>query len=160
MKGFPGGSDGKQSACNAGDPGFTPWVGKIPWRRKWQPTWVFLPGKSQRQRSLAGYSPWCCKRVRHDFKQQQSLYLQRPFTLASQPPASLSIVSHLSCVWLCATLWTIALQVPLPMRFSRQKYWSGLPFPSPGDLLDPGIQPASPALAGGFFATEPPGKPS
>ena len=38
--------------------GFNPWVGKIPWRRKWQPTPVFLPGESQGQRSLAGYSPW------------------------------------------------------------------------------------------------------
>ena len=43
--GFPGGSDGKESACNAGDSGSTPWVGKIPWKRKWQPTPVFLPGE-------------------------------------------------------------------------------------------------------------------
>ena len=52
-----------ESACNAGWnlPGFDPWVGKIPWRRKWQPTPVFLPGKSHGQRSLAGYSPWGCK---------------------------------------------------------------------------------------------------
>ena len=42
---FPGGSDGKESACNAGDPGFDPWVGKIPWRRKWQATSEFLPGE-------------------------------------------------------------------------------------------------------------------
>ena len=51
---------------------------------------------------------------------------------------------------------------PLSMRISRQDYWSGLPFPSPGDLPDPGMEPvspASPALAGGFFATESPGKP-
>ena len=54
-----GGSDGKESACNAGDPGSLP--GKIPWRRKWQPTPVFLPGKSHGQRSLLGFSPWCCK---------------------------------------------------------------------------------------------------
>jgi len=46
------------------------------------------------------------------------------------------------------------------MRFHKQEYWSGLPFPSPGDLPDPGIKPASPALVGGFFTTEPPGKPS
>ena len=46
------------------------------------------------------------------------------------------------------------------MVFPRQKYWSGLPFPSPGDLPDPGIEPTSPALAGGFFTTEPPGNPS
>ena len=45
------------------------------------------------------------------------------------------------------------------MGFSRQEYWSGLPFPSLGDLPDPGIEPVSPALAGGFFTTEPPGKP-
>ena len=57
------------------------------------------------------------------------------------------------------TPWTIACQAPLSMGFSRQEYWSGLPFPSPGDLLDAGIKPTSPALAGGFFTTEPPGKP-
>ena len=51
---FPGGSDSKESACNVGRPEFDPWVGKIPWRRKWQPTLVFLPGKSHGQRSLAG----------------------------------------------------------------------------------------------------------
>ena len=45
------------------------------------------------------------------------------------------------------------------MGFPRQEYWSGLPFPSPGDLPDPGTIPASPALAGGFFTAEPPGKP-
>ena len=44
--GFPGGSDGKESACNAGELGFDPWVGKIPWRRAWQPTQIFLPGES------------------------------------------------------------------------------------------------------------------
>ena len=47
----------------------------------------------------------------------------------------------------------------MSMVFSRQKYWSGLPFPSPGDLPEPGIEPASPALAGGFSTTEPPGNP-
>ena len=54
------------------------------------------------------------------------------------------------------TLWTVAHQAPLSMKFSRQEYWSGLPFPPPGDLPDPGIEPASlisPALAGGFFTT-------
>ena len=60
---FSGGSDGKESACNARDRGFDLWVGKIPWRRKWQPTSVFLPGKSHGQRSLAGYTPWGCKEL-------------------------------------------------------------------------------------------------
>ena len=53
----------------------------------------------------------------------------------------------------------IAFQTPLSRRFSRQEYWSGLPFSPPGNLPNPGIKPMSPALAGGFFTTEPPGKP-
>ena len=57
------------------------------------------------------------------------------------------------------TPWTIAHKAPLSMGFPRQEYWGGLPFPSPGDLPDPGIKPASPIFAGGFFTTEPPGKP-
>ena len=70
------------------------------------------------------------------------------------------ILSHW-VVWL-ATPWTIACQVPLPMGFSSQEYWSRLPFPSPGDIPNPGIEPAyppTPALAGILFTTEPPEKP-
>ena len=55
--GFPGRSDSKESACNAGDTGTIPWVGKIPWRKAWQLTPVFLPTESHGQRSLVGYSP-------------------------------------------------------------------------------------------------------
>ena len=58
-----------------------------------------------------------------------------------------------SHVQLCVTLWTVAHQAPLSMGFSRQEYWSGLPCPSPGDLPDPGIEPMSPALAGGYLTT-------
>ena len=65
----------------------------------------------------------------------------------------------LSRVQLFAPLWTVVSQVPPSMVFSRQEYWSGLPFPPPGDLPDPGIEPTSSALAGGFFTTVPPGKP-
>ena len=54
--------------------------------------------------------------------------------------------------------WTADHQAPLSMGFPRQEYWSGLPFPPPGDLADPGIEPASPALAGRFFTTVPSGK--
>ena len=57
------------------------------------------------------------------------------------------------------TLWTVACQVPLSMGFLKQEDWSGFLFPSPGDLLNPGMELMSPALASGFFATEPPGKP-
>ena len=56
-------------------------------------------------------------------------------------------------------LWTAVHQAPLSMGFSRLEYWSGLPFPTPGHLPDPGIEPASPALAGGFFTIKPPRKP-
>ena len=66
----------------------------------------------------------------------------------------------LSRVQLSVTPWTIADQAPLSMGFPRQEYWSGLPFPSLGDLPDPGIEPVSTALADGFFTTEPPGKPN
>ena len=58
-----------------------------------------------------------------------------------------------------ATLWTVAHKAPLSMGFPRQEYRNGLPFPSPGDLPYPGIKPMSPALAGAFFTTEPPGSP-
>ena len=58
VRGFPGGSDGKQSACNAGDPGLIPGSGRSPGEKEWTPTPVYLPGKSHGQRSLAGYSPW------------------------------------------------------------------------------------------------------
>ena len=67
------------------------------------------------------------------------------------------VLSHFSCVWLCATLWTVARQAPLSMGFSRQVgSGSGLPCPPPGDLPDPGI--GSPALTGRFFTTSAPGK--
>ena len=59
-----------------------------------------------------------------------------------------------------ATLRSIAHQAPLSMGIPRQEHWSGLPFPPPGDLPDPGVELRSPALVGGFFTTEPPGKSS
>ena len=68
----------------------------------------------------------------------------------------------LRCVQLFAILWTGACHSPLSMGFSRQEYWSRLPFPTPEDLPETGIEPTSPAslaLAGGFFNTEPPRKP-
>ena len=66
----------KNLPANAGDAGrrlgFDAWVGKIPWRRKWKPTPVFLPGKSHGQRSLVGYSPWGPKKVRQDLATKQT----------------------------------------------------------------------------------------
>ena len=67
-------------------------------------------------------------------------------------------VKSLSCARLLVTPWTAAHQGPLSMGFSRQEYWSGVPFPSPGDLPDPGIKPGSPALQADSLLSEPPGK--
>ena len=69
-------------------------------------------------------------------------------------PVRTCVLSGFRRVRLLATVWTIAHKAPLSLGFSRQGYWSGLPFPSPGDLPNPGIKPVSlmpPALAGGFF---------
>ena len=84
------------------------------------------------------------------------LLLHEAYTLLMCMP------SHFSYVWLFATLWTIACQAPLSMQSSRQEYWSGLPFPSPGSLPNPGIKPVSPAspdIGRWFFTAEPPGTP-
>ena len=80
---------------------------------------------------------------------------------ASHKPFSLCKVrvKLLSCVLLFATPWTVTYQAPLSMGFSRQEYWSGLPFPSPGDLSNPGIEPRSPTLRTVALPSEPPEKP-
>ena len=70
-------------------------------------------------------------------------------------PLSESEVKSLSCVRLFATPWTVAHQAPLSMGFSRQEYWNGLPFLSPGDLPDPGIEPESPALQADSLPSQP-----
>ena len=85
-------------------PGFYPWVRKIPWRRKWQPTPVFLPGESHGRRSLVGSSPWGRKEL--DTTERLHFHLHSCF-------------SH---VWLLAILWTVAHQAPLSMGFFRQEY--------------------------------------
>ena len=68
-------------------------------------------------------------------------------------------MKSLSRVLLFATPWTVAYHAPPSMGFSRQEYWSGLPFPSPGDLPDPGIEPESPALGADALPSAPPGEP-
>ena len=66
-------------------------------------------------------------------------------------------MKSLSRIQLFATPWTVAYQAPRSMEFSRQEYWSGLPFASPGDLPKPGIEPGSPAFQADALASEPPG---
>ena len=90
-------------------------------------------------------------------------YLSEAKNTSGIPPSvPLACAQSLSPVQLFATPWTVVLQAPLSMGLSKQEYWSGLLFPSPGDLTNPGMESpflVSPALAGGFFTTEPPGKP-
>ena len=109
-----------------------------PWKRKWQPTTVLLPGKFHGQRSLVRYSPW----GRKELDMTERLHL-----------------SHFSHVQLFVTLLTMPPQAPLSMRFSRQEYWSELPCSLPGDFPDPGIEPRSPALQADALPSEPPEKP-
>ena len=135
---------GKESTCQSWRRRFDPWVGKIPWRRVWQTTPVFLPGELHGQRRMAGCSLWGHNRVRHNLAMKQ------------QP---CDHMKSLSRVRLFATPWTVTYQAPLSMGFYRQRYWSGLPFTSPGYLPDPGMEPTFSTLASGFFTTEPLGKP-
>ena len=82
-------------------------------------------------------------------------------TICQSKPLSktISSVQLLSRVQLFATPWTVACQAPLSMGFSRQQSWSELPFPSPGDLPNPGLEPSPPALQTDALLSEPPGKP-
>ena len=92
-------------------------------------------------------------------EKMNSLVSSHPNPIVSRPQPFWPQACKFSCIWLFVAPWTAAFQFLCPWEFSRQEYWRGLPFYSPGDLPDPGIEPASPASAGGFFATEPPEKP-
>jgi len=89
-------------------------------------------------------------------EEEPTLYRRLRGKVAGVCERTRAVCCVLSSIWLFPTPWTMAHQAPLSMGFPRQEYWSGLPFPPPGDLPDPGIKPtslASPTLAGGFFTT-------
>ena len=114
--------------------GFNSWVGKIPWKRKWQPTPVFLPGKSHGQRSLVGYSPWGCKRVWHNLatEQQQSICtISHPNFLL--PVTHDQVIKHFhhftsvaqSCPTLCDLMDYIAIRLFPPhkmLKWTKQQH--------------------------------------
>ena len=102
-------------------PGFDPWVGKILWRRAWQPTPVFLPGESHGQRSLVGDKSTGSQRVRDNWSD-----------LAHKHACMWKVLSHVQLFMTPWTPWTH--QATPSMGFFRQEYWNGLPFPSPGVL--------------------------
>ena len=87
------------------------------------------------------------------------IYIAYIYRLPRWFSGEVKLVKLLSHVQLFGTPWTIAHQAPPSMGFSRQEYWSGLPFPSPGDLPDPGIEPKSPTLQADTLTSAPPGKP-
>ena len=175
------------------------------WRRKWQPTPVFLPWRIPGMGEPGGLPSTGSHRVRHDWSnlaaaavtvlykkdldqswsvvikpsdEARKLSLKRIFyrsifgvfwmrnciLFSLSNTVNLSNYCHAAVtVQLCPTLckpMDIACQAPLSMGFSRQEYWSGLPFLPPGDLPGPGIEPKSPALTDGFFTTKPLGKPN
>ena len=122
------------------------------WKQLWNPDFFLnivcvTPGHKYQ---MEGSSPQLTKADQHSWGQIRRFIF------------NLCMLSHFSRIQLFATPWTVARQAPLSMGFSREEYWSGLLCPPPGDLPNPGMEPASPspALAGGFFTTEPSGKPS
>ena len=122
-RGFPGGPSGQASACQRRRPeshGFDPWVGKIPRRRQWQSTPVFLPGKSHGWRSLAGCNPWGHKEL--DTTEQFSQFSRVGIHISFRKGRIQVKVKSLSHVRLFATPWTVAYQASPSMGFSRQEY--------------------------------------
>ena len=150
------------------------WVGKIPWRREWQLIPVSLPGEFHGQRSLAGHSLWGCKELDmtewltqltswglflgiHLHLVDGSIYVNwmnhNILAAVFFPPVIYILMYKTSCCCSClvaksrsVTLWSVAWQAPLSMRFPRQEHRRGLPFPSPRDFPKPGIKPMSPVL--------------
>ena len=130
------------SASNAGDPGsilgFNPWVGKIPWRRNWQPTPVFLPGESHGWRSMVGYSP----RGHKELGMTEWLQFHFHFHfIAYKASAPVCMLSCFICAQLFVTLWTIAHEASLSMGFSRQDTGVGCHALLQGIFLTQGLEP-------------------
>ena len=124
---FPGGSDGKASVYNAGDPGLIPGLGRSPGEGNGNPLQYYCLENPMDRGAWWATVQVVKSKLLHEF-------------------IMLLLLSHFSRVRLFATPWTVVYHIPPPMGFSRQGYWSGLPFPSPEDLPDPGIKPRSPAL--------------
>ena len=142
---------------------FNPWVGKISWSRKWQSTPVFLPGKSHGQRSLGGLQSMGLQRVTQDLVTPQHLYYS-----THEDNYICVCVCASTCVYVCVCLVLSDSLQPHGLQPARLLCpWDspgkntrvGCHFLLQGNLPDPGIEPTSLALAGGFFTAEPLGKP-
>ena len=128
--------------------------------------WATVHGVAKSQTQLRDFT--------FTFKETKDLYIENYKTLMKETKEDTNRWRNIPCSWigrinivkmkllsrvrLFATPWTVAYQASPSMGFSRQEYWSGLPFPSPGDLPDSGIEPGSPALEADALTSEPPGK--
>ena len=142
VSGFSGGSDAKESTCNMEDLGSIPGLGRIPGEGYGYPLQYSclensMPGDLPNPGIELGLLHW-----------RWILYQQ-----SYQGSPKVKVLVAQLCPTLC-TPSTVAHQAPLSMGYSRLEYWSGLPFPSPGDLPNPGIEPGSPALPADSLATE------
>ena len=133
---FQSGSDGKESACSAGKPGFTPWVRKMPW--EWLPAPVFLPGEFQEQRSLVGYSPWGHKES--ETTEWLSLYLTSNLITLN----FLKLCFALSEPW-AGVCWGRNSQVPwrYPIKLSGDFPGGPVAKPPRSQCRGPGFDPCS-----------------
>ena len=101
--GFCSGSDGKRICVLRRRPRFDPWVGKMPWRRKWKPIPVFLPGKSHGQRSLLGYSPWGCKELDTTYQLNNNKNPHVIFRVKKKP--SVALLGPFSKIFKALWMW-------------------------------------------------------
>ena len=148
--------EGRTSSSHASDPGFC-------WKRQILSGFChhYRPSPQVKASSyLVVWVTWTCIPFRLDEGQTCLLAPQKGFelTAASKYKTRKGKVKSLSCVRLFATPWTVAYEAPPSMEFFRQEYWSGLPFPSPGDFPIPGIEPGSPALQADASPSESPRK--
>ena len=141
------GSEVKASACNAGDLGLIPGSRRFPGEGNGNPLQYSCLENHMDGGAWSRLLSMGSQRVRHDW--ETSLILTLNLSTKVNYISSVCWVTE-SCLTLVMP-WTVACQAPLSIGFSRQEYWSGLPFPSPGNLLDPGIEPRSPALEADSF---------
>ena len=122
--------------------------------KKWQITWQKLSESTLSANQSKDSSNWSSTQSRKS--SQFSVRILKLSIGVIGVGFQCQLVKLLSRVQLFATPWTVAHQAPLSIGFSRQEYWSGLPFLSPGDLPNPGIEPRSPALQADALTSEPP----
>ena len=155
--GFPGGLAGKESACSEADLDSIAGLGRSPAGEHGNPL-QYSSRRNHGQRSLAGCSPSGSQSPhgRSNGAQHRQCDCTGKVGQHFRKSCGSDVCVRVCCrVQIFVTPWSVAHEAPLSMKFPRQEHWSGLPFLSPSNLPDPGVEPASPALGGRFFTTEP-----